>query len=263
MNKNEEKQKILGDFYVSMNCTDKNKFIDAINGFINSCPTFKPFIDKKNFTRNDSRIFKYIENNNLRLLRREFFVDKLDNELADRYICGNRIEIAIDDNGVKHVIVARINSRNAYELSNKLGIETIRLIYKKFVYDVESLATIIRSCKEIKSFFETLTYPCYFINEKLNEKEIYIIHNANFHIEDLMLDYKLSCYCLLNNNDVRLVHDKTNMKCTNMEFIKVVFNEKNIINEDMFVHLVSDAFNKKVSMINEQMINIMNNINSF
>lgn len=260
--KEEAKRKILGEFYVHIKSTDKTEFIKAINGFINSIPTFKPIINVKTFPRYDSRIEKYVKSNDLVLLRREFFNSKLYCELADTYYNGNRLEIAVDKDGVKHMIIARNASRNASELSSKLGLETIRAIYKNFVYDVESLTNIIRELKEIKTFFENLTYPCYFKISKKFEDQVYIIHNGNFSVENIQLEHVISNYTISKNIDVKCSFHNNHLKTSNLEFIKDVYNEKNIINKEHFNEMVFVAYNNKMDKIRTQMNEMMNRINS-
>ena len=247
-----EKEKQLGEFYLSGSVTDKNLYINTINRFINLMPSFKPL--KNDSGGIDSRLEKYIVENNLKLLKTNFFAKNIPSSLRDNSYFGNRIEIAIDENNVKHIIVCRDGSREAKEISNKLGIGTIKQIYQYFVYAVGEPNSIIRELKEIKGFFESITYPYLVKTQTRNgDVSVFVFYNGYFNIEEKILNYTYSNYILTNNGDAYSNFKKQKSQYTNLQYIKDVYMKKeNMITKDDFDKMIDESFEKKIKNIEKQ-----------
>ena len=157
----EQKKKILGEFYIDVK-TERNKtvYFNIINKFINSDNSFMPYLDKlRKRQYYNSNTLKWIDNKpNLKLLDIYMLSLEIDPHLKDGFCYAtNDCFVCYDTELEKKVIYVR---RGGYgqikEMQTTLGFSTLQRLYNMFVYDVLSYKILNRRKKQIYHNFHNL-----------------------------------------------------------------------------------------------------------
>ena len=157
------KEEILGEYFIPPTCKDKQLYIDTINKFINSVPNFKPIVKNNNMAF--SKMLFYAESNNYKLLDIRMLTNNLSSDLKGGYWNGKSIEVMVDKNNVKHIILIRTLNGKPKEMSVSLSLNTLVSIYNGFVLNMETPTKNLRLLKEAKNFFDNIEYPHYIQRE--------------------------------------------------------------------------------------------------
>ena len=246
------KSKILGEYFIPPSCNDKQLYINTINKFINSVPRFKPIVKNCSY---HSKMIRYAESNNYKILDIRMFTNNLSSDLKGGYWNGKGIEIMVDENDVKHIILIRTQNGNPKEMSASLGLNTLVSIYNGFVLNMEIPTRNLRLLKEAKSFFDNLKYPHYIQNAaSFSNLKYELIKEVKFDIRNcrLQLHYDLfsinksSLSCEINRD--RWI-DKNDLPTIN----NLIKNHK-IVDKEVIKEEVSKLFEKRQEEIENDRI---------
>lgn len=236
----EKRKKLLGDFYLALNTPHtKEEYISKINGFINQLPNFKPYA-KCNYICSVLR--SYERNNNVKFLDLYYFINEnMPYELKGG---NNSIGICVDENNVKHIVLKR-SIYSANELSKSHSINTIKMVYKVFVYDMITPTAVIRDLKEVKSDLANVEYPFITVtNINSTKKTISIINKMKFNDEIKSLNYNANLiYLDLINGKVTYDFRDSTYSAHGLNNIKLLFNRDN--------HITMNELNEQINEMHQ------------
>ena len=236
----EKRKKLLGDFYLPLNSPHtKEEYISKINGFINQLPNFKPYAKRNHLCS----VFRaYEKNNNVKFLDLYYFM----NESMPYELRGgnNSVGICVDENNVKHIILKR-SIYTANELSKNHSINTIKMVYKVFVYNMVTPTAVIRDLKEVKSDLANVEYPLITVSENNSVKRtISVINRMNFNDEFKSMNYNANViYFDLINGKVTYDFSDSAYSAYGLNNIKLLFDRDN--------HITMNELNEQINEMHQ------------
>lgn len=154
MNKEEIREK-LGKYYLNEeDMKNKDLIIKTINEFINLNPSIKPYggdFYKDNPFNSHTIMWKFAVKNDIMPLELKIFSSELPTNLINGSYF-NSLMIGYDKKrNINKIYIIR-NSNEPKEISSRLGLTTLELIYYAFVYRIVDLKTRLRKIKDNKTY---------------------------------------------------------------------------------------------------------------
>lgn len=142
----------LGDCYVDPNCTDKRIWLRAINRFLNKSKGFNPNLERLNrdsvkYSSSRRWLLPFTKDLGWSVIDIAYFYTDHKKFIINCYNGGKEVALLIDREGNRHLIRRSGWYMAASEISERLGLTTLKKLYEIFVSDVISPTNPIRQRK--------------------------------------------------------------------------------------------------------------------
>lgn len=258
--------KELDDKYKITNEETNESIVKKILTFINQNPNFCPLLDKSAYGYIDDDLKSFIDGNNFKILDEFFFTrKKLPSSLKNRSWHGvhyHNTVLVVDKDKAKYIICKR-SGGNYSIISQRLGRETLKKIYKYFVSDVINPSLILRELKDFEQEALSLNNKnVLYYNSKQslsNSCDITYeqIYNISFDKFKRRVKYTTDTYTL-NNKSLSFKLFSSGTYTTTIETFKnrlSRFNTKSAITKEQLIESIKEEYKKQVDMLSENLSN--------
>lgn len=266
----------LGDCYVDPNCTDKRVWVRAINRFLNKSKGFNPNIEKLNkpsVINSSSRrwLHPFTKTLGWQIIDISFFYMSHKKFIVNCYNGGKEVVLLIDKEGNRHLIRRTSWYSPGSEISERLGLTTLKKLYEIFVSDVISPTQPIRHRKMIHKRitlmahkFENIVFRDKCANNTLR---FTWFDNFSYNKENERMKY-ITHTILLSPNHWKLSQDAYPSQATGyincddkLKQLQSYLQQTRMITKDEAKSLIAEHYSTVKSQIDEYMTEAISNFN--